>query len=68
VKQGDLVEIVERSMGMCIPLGVIGMVIRNSKPSDIPSLDMWEVLLDGIVKSISHKEVRLIKSIAQYNE
>ena len=57
MKQGDLVEIIERAMGMRVPSGIVGIIIRNSEPSNLASLDMWEVLIMGVVKSVSRREI-----------
>ena len=63
MKQGDLVEIVERTMGMYIPSGNMGVIVRNAVPSEVRALDMWEILVNGVVKIVSRGEIRLVKSI-----
>ena len=62
VKPGDIVEIVERSMGMCHPTGVMGIVIKETSSVSKGVLARWDILIHGKIKNKRRRDVRILYS------
>jgi hypothetical protein len=61
VKPGDLVEILEPTMGYLLSSGVRGIIIKKTHHSTTAADETWQVFSNGKVKEITRRMLNKIK-------
>ena len=61
MRPGDLVELLEPTMGCTLASGVRGIIIKKTQHSDDNTHDLWQVLVNGKIKKISSRLIKKIK-------
>tara|TARA_Y100001963_G_C6652784_1_gene386554 strand:- start:460 stop:648 length:189 start_codon:yes stop_codon:yes gene_type:complete len=61
VKPGDLVELLEPTMGSLLSSGVRGVIIKQTKSDDVTASNlMYKILVAGKIKTVSARLIRKV--------
>tara|TARA_B100000700_G_scaffold302060_1_gene371943 strand:- start:344 stop:529 length:186 start_codon:yes stop_codon:yes gene_type:complete len=60
MRQGDLVELLEPTMGLKMPTGIRGIVIERIYSHKDKDRNRWAILVNGNIKNVQQNLIREI--------